>query len=86
MKRITSQTVKEEYFTKTLDNGLKVYLIPKPKFHRTYALFATRFGSIDIEFIPDGFSEYLKVPEGQKLQQTDNAKNLFLSMKMFSKS
>lgn len=64
MKRITSQTVKEEYFTKTLDNGLKVYLIPKPKFHRTYALFATRFGSIDIEFIPDGFSEYLKVPEG----------------------
>ena len=64
MKRITSQTVKEEYFTKPLDNGLKVYLIPKPKFHRTYALFATRFGSIDIEFIPDGFSEYIKVPEG----------------------
>ena len=62
MKKISSTTVKEEYFVDTLKNGLKVYLIPKPKFHRTYALFATRFGSCDLEFMPEGFHEYLTVP------------------------
>lgn len=64
MKKISSTTVKEEYFVDTLKNGLKVYLIPKPKFHRTYALFATRFGSCDLEFMPEGFHEYLTVPAG----------------------
>lgn len=64
MKKISNERLNEEYFVTTLSNGLKVYLIPKLKFHRTYALFATRFGSIDLEFVPDGFKEYINLPAG----------------------
>lgn len=64
MKKVCSELLKEEYYFTTLANGLRVFLMPKTSFYRTYALFGTRFGSIDQEFIPLGQKQYRKVPAG----------------------
>lgn len=64
MKRITNEFLKEEYYYKKLDCGLSVYLIPKLKYNRCYALFSTKFGSCDEEFVPINEKEFIKVPSG----------------------
>jgi predicted Zn-dependent peptidase len=50
------------YFEK-LDNGLEVFILPKPGFTKTYATFTTRYGSIDNHFRPAG-KEAVRVPDG----------------------
>ncbi|WAH35755.1 EF-P 5-aminopentanol modification-associated protein YfmH [Alicyclobacillus dauci] len=51
-----------EIVEKRLDNGLSVYLAPRPGFQQTFAMFATKYGSIDNEFIRDG--KRTRVPDG----------------------
>ena len=36
--------IKETLYTETLENGLKVYLLPKNDFQKTYGLFTTDYG------------------------------------------
>ena len=38
----------------TLPNGLPVCIVPKKDFQRKYALFATRYGGMDMKFQLDG--------------------------------
>jgi len=38
----------------TLENGLPVFVVPKPGFSRKYAMFATRYGGMDLKFCLDG--------------------------------
>lgn len=64
MKKIRYETLKEELYFEELENGLKVYLLPKPGFSKTYGLFSTGFGSIDTTFIPIGMNEMIHVPDG----------------------
>ena len=64
MKIIENKKIQEKYYKKVLNNGLTVFLMPKTDFYKTYAIFATKFGSRDTEFIPRGSSEYIKTPEG----------------------
>ena len=64
MKIFENKKLQEKYYLEILDNGLKVYLMPKNEFHKTYAIFSTKYGSRDIEFIPLGQKDYLKTPEG----------------------
>jgi predicted Zn-dependent peptidase len=47
-----------------LDNGLVVYLLPKPGFQQTFATFTTRYGSIDRTFKLQGAAEPTTVPDG----------------------
>ena len=47
-----------------LDNGLKVYLMPKKGFSQYSAIFMTNYGSFDNEFIPLGERDFVKMPEG----------------------
>lgn len=54
----------ETLYTEKLDNGLEVVLLPKPSFNKTYAIFATDFGSIDQHFVPIEKSNPVKVPDG----------------------
>lgn len=56
--------LQEEIFTQTLSNGLKVVLVPKPGFQKTYGLFSTNYGSVDETFIPLGGTKKITVPEG----------------------
>lgn len=44
----------EHLFFQRLDNGLPVFVIPKPGYRKTYAFFATNYGSVDTRFSLDG--------------------------------
>ena len=48
MKIFENKKLQEKYYLEILDNGLKVYLMPKNEFHKTYAIFSTKYGSRDI--------------------------------------
>ncbi|WP_018660180.1 EF-P 5-aminopentanol modification-associated protein YfmH [Heyndrickxia acidiproducens] len=54
----------ETLYCETLDNGLNVYILPKPGFNKTYATFTTKYGSVDNEFIPLGKDQFQRVPDG----------------------
>ncbi len=55
--------IKETIYHQQLENGLKVYLLPKEGFNKTYATFTTKYGSIDHHFKLPG-SEAVQVPDG----------------------
>ncbi len=58
-----SETLNQEYSLTVLENGLKVYIMEKTDFDSVYAVFGTKYGSVDNCFsINDG--EYIKVPDG----------------------
>lgn len=46
------------------ESGLGVYIIPKEEYSGTYAIFGTRYGSVDSEFIVPGETEAISVPDG----------------------
>ena len=52
----------EEVIWVTLDNGLPVCIVPKKGFSRKYALFATRYGGMDMRFRLN--SQWLDTPAG----------------------
>ena len=54
----------ETVYEEILANGLRVVLVPKPGFKKTYGLFSTNYGSIDEKFVPLGSTEPTTVPEG----------------------
>lgn len=53
----------EGYLKTTLDSGLTVYLMEKSQYASSYAIFGTKYGSIDTRFSKDG-GEEINVPEG----------------------
>lgn len=64
METIHYKTLKETLYYEQMENGLKVYLLPKLGFSKTYGLFSTQFGSIDTTFIPINEDKMIKVPDG----------------------
>ncbi|PLR77702.1 peptidase M16 [Bacillus sp. V3-13] len=64
MKKIKFDQLQEELFHEKLENGLNVYILPKPGFNKTYATFTTNYGSIDNHFQPLDKNEMVKVPDG----------------------
>lgn len=64
MKIIKDDKLHEALYYEELDNGLKVYLLPKYGFSKTYGLFSTHFGSVDTTFTPLGEDEMITVPDG----------------------
>lgn len=54
--------VQMDVVEKTLPNGLTVCLVPRAGFQQTFAMFATKYGSIDNEFVIDG--KRIRVPDG----------------------
>lgn len=64
MEKIEFKQLEENLYHETLENGLEVYLLPKSGFHKTYATFTTKYGSIDNKFVPLGEDDYVTVPDG----------------------
>lgn len=64
MNKTEYTQINETLYQEILPNGLRVYLLPKNEYHKTYGLFSTNYGSIDNEFIPLGETEKVKVPDG----------------------
>ncbi len=54
----------EELYYGTHPSGLKIYIIPKKAYSKSYAIFGTRYGSVDSEFIVPGEKEITRVPDG----------------------
>lgn len=61
--------LKETVYTTTLDNGLTVVMVPKPDYHKTFAVLTTPFGALDRQFqindetpidIPSGTAHFLE--------------------------
>ncbi|EHB67288.1 MULTISPECIES: pitrilysin family protein [Paenibacillus] len=63
MERIHYDNLQETLYYEVMDNGLRVYVLPKPGFQKTYATFATKYGSVDNHFKVEGAAE-VRVPDG----------------------
>ena len=64
MKTIRSELLKEEYYEIEHKSGLKIFVMEKPDYTGAFAMFGTKYGSVDTCFKRKGESEYTKVPEG----------------------
>ncbi|MCL6603025.1 MAG: insulinase family protein [Paenibacillus sp.] len=63
MEQIYYERLQETIYHEVMENGLRVYVLPKPGFRKTYATFATKYGSVDNHFHVAG-GEETKVPDG----------------------
>ncbi len=54
----------EEMYYGTHSSGLGIYIIPKKGYSKTYAIFGTRYGSVDSKFVVPGEKELTEVPDG----------------------
>lgn len=81
MRKHVYETIGETVYEEVLENGLHVFVFPKPEFGQCYAFFATRYGGMDTRFqlngqwldTPMGIAHYLEhkmfdTPEGNALQ------------------
>jgi predicted Zn-dependent peptidase len=64
MKHLFYPKYNENIYFKELDNGLKVYLIPKMEYNKTFVTFTTNYGSFDTSFIPRGKDRRVNQPAG----------------------
>ncbi len=63
MKReVFESDIGESYLKATLSSGLRIYVLEKPQYNSSYAIFGTKYGSIDTIFSVNG--EQTAVPEG----------------------
>jgi hypothetical protein len=47
-----------------INNGLRLFVIPKKGFQKTYVTYTTQFGSLDNTFKPHHKDQYVTVPDG----------------------
>ena len=64
MEIIKNEMLNECMYKKEYRSGLKAYIMPKPGYQKTYAMFATNFGSIDDKFKLPETGEMFEVPDG----------------------
>ena len=69
VEEITSQKLGDKYYKVHHKSGLTIYIYPKENFQSTYALFGTKYGSVNTTFknengeqitVPDGIAHYLE--------------------------
>lgn len=61
---VKSQLLNEEYIEINHSSGLKIFVMPKKDYKAAYAIFGTKYGSVDTCFKTEGDEEFTKVPEG----------------------
>lgn len=64
MKEVKSQILGEKYYEIDHSSGLKIFVMPKENYSSTYAVFGTKYGSIDTRFKRSDKNEWTVVPEG----------------------
>lgn len=64
MKKLIYNHLDLTIYEEKLDNGLQVYIVPKPNCNNARATFVTKYGSNDSEFVPKGKTEMIRVPDG----------------------
>lgn len=61
---VKNELLKDSYFEIDHDSGLKIFVYPKENYSSAYAVFGTKYGSIDTCFKKEGDSDFTEVPEG----------------------
>jgi len=64
IEKIVHEKLDEFYYKVDHDSGLTIYVMPKPDYASSYAVFGTKYGSIDTCFKLEGEEEFITVPEG----------------------
>ncbi len=64
MKKIRNELLSEEYYEIDHKSGLKIFVMEKPDYSGAFAMFGTRYGSVDTCFRLKGEESYTTVPEG----------------------
>jgi len=64
LNKQTYDRLGEAVYRTTLANGLKVVLVPKAGFHKTFAIMTTDYGSTDNAFVPRGQTAPVRFPDG----------------------
>ena len=72
MKRVQFPRLGEVCYETVLDNGLKIQVVPRPGYLKSYAFFATSYGGMNVRFRKDGL-----------WQETPSGVAHFLEHKMF---
>lgn len=54
----------DKLYRRRIHPGMDLFVLPKAGFQKKYAVFATRFGSIDNKFQVEGSDEIITVPDG----------------------
>lgn len=69
IKTVKSEIVKDKYYVLDHPSGLTIYVYPKEGYKSTYAIFGTKYGSVNTRFkvddgeeitVPDGIAHYLE--------------------------
>lgn len=63
MNYIENKSLGEGYYEIDHKSGLKIYVYPKKDYRSVYAVFGTKYGSIDTQFKIDS-GDFIRVPEG----------------------
>lgn len=63
ISEVKSALLGDKYYKIDHNSGLTIYLYPKPDYNSKYAIFGTRYGSVNNAFSLDG-GEVKKVPDG----------------------
>lgn len=64
MREIKNERLGERYYEIDHKSGLKILVYPKENYASAYAMFGTRYGSIDTDFRLQGEKNFTSVPEG----------------------
>nr|MBP3259232.1 insulinase family protein [Bacilli bacterium] len=64
MKKRTYNNLDLNLYEETLENGLRIYVIPMPNVNNFYVTLSTNYGSIQREFVPIGEKDMVCVPDG----------------------
>ncbi|SCT05123.1 EF-P 5-aminopentanol modification-associated protein YfmH [Staphylococcus caeli] len=64
MRETYYEQIDERVFETELNNGLKLFIIPKKGFQKTFVTYTTKFGSLDNKFKPYGSDTFVTVPDG----------------------
>lgn len=64
MKQHYYDVIDETVYEHELQNGLRLFVTPKPGFQKTFVTYTTQFGSLDSRFKPLGKEDFVTVPDG----------------------
>lgn len=64
MEIIKDKLTGEKIYYKKHESGLSIYIMPRKGYSSSYAIFGTKYGSVDSEFIVPGEKDVTKVPDG----------------------
>lgn len=89
MNCIENQYTKEKIYYKKHESGLSIYIMPRKDYTNSYAIFGTKYGSVDSEFRVPGEDTITKVPDGiahfleHKMFDQPDGTNVFDSFSRF---